>query len=190
MKKYILTVLALSTLLLSGCSNKTQGVPEQPSQVQQEVQKPEQPEEVSTTEKIKHEPSDEVDTQGWNGVGGTDYDFDSDGEDDKLQLFSSTFYKPDEEPLLDDGANWMITVTTKDGTYKLFEGYIQLGKPEIDVGELYNEETEKVIILTQTTSAGKSITHYTFKDGAFYEELVYSTDSFTEGGANIVESIN
>lgn len=181
MKKYIITLLTFSLLLLTGCNNKTPKT-EEPVTPPQEV--------ITEPEKIKHEAVEEIDSEGWNSLGGVTYDFDSDGKDDKLQVYSTAWFKPGESHLHNDGANWMITVTTAKGVYKLFEGYLNSGGlPEIDVGELYNEEPEKVIILTQTTTAGKSVTHYTFSDGAFFEELVYSTDSFTQNGANIIESI-
>ena len=185
MKKYIITLLTLSMFLLTGCNNKPQTEEPVTSPLNDITESTEE----AKPEKIKHEPVKDFSFEGWNGVGGLTYDFDSDGEDDELQIYSSAWFTPDEEPQLDDGANWMITVTTKNGVYKLFEDYIQSGLPQIDVGELYNKEPQKVIIFTQNSSAGKSITHYTFSDGAFYEELVYRTDDFTENGANIVESI-
>ena len=176
MKKYILILIGIFILSLCGCNK-----PETPPQKQ----------EVNTQEeskKTKHEPEAEVDTEGYKKVNEYSYDFDSDGEDDLLEVFSTEFYE-DDELHFDDGANWIITVTTASGVYKLYDGYIQLGKAELDIGELYNETPEKIIILTQTTGAGKSVTHYTFSQGAFYEETVYATDNYSKGGANIIETI-
>jgi len=188
MKKCIIILLTFSVLLLSGC-NKAQktetsaGNPQQEpnNQIQTEITKPE--------EKIKHEITEDWSSEGWSALKEISYDFDSDGEDDKLQVFSSKFINPGDEQLHTDGANWLITVTTAKGVYKLYEGYLHTGFPEINVGELYNEQPEKIVIFTHTSGTGKSVTHYTFSDGVFYEELVYRTDDFTLNGANIVESI-
>lgn len=189
MKKYIITLLALTFLLLTGCNNKPQkqAPVTEPDAKTQETEIPETP---KTPEKIAHEISSTVDTSGFGVVDEIDYDFDSDGTDDKLQLLATSFEKVDGELLLDDGTNWMITVTTANGTYKLFEEFVQLGVPQVDVANFYNDNIEKAIILTLDTRTGKSVTHYTFSDGVFYEELVYSTDSFTQNGADIIAGIN
>ncbi len=175
MKRYILILAGVLILSLCGCNNIEQKEPQNP--------------EVIETNKIKHEPQAAVDTDGYKKTDEYSYDFDSDGEDDLLEVFSTVFYD-DDEPHYDDGASWIITVTTASGVYKLYDGYIQLGRVELNVGEFYNEVPEKFIILTQTTGAGKSITHYTFDDGVFYEELVYTTDNYSEGGVNIIETIH
>lgn len=179
MKKYIIIFISIFILSFCGCNK-----PETPPKNQEiNIQKEEE------DKKIKHEPRDAVDTEGYKKLNEYSYDFDSDGEDDLLEVFSTVFYEEDDEPHYDDGANWIITVTTASGVYKLYDGYIQLGKAELDIGEIYNETPEKLIILTQTTGAGKSVVHYIFSDGVFYEEIVYTTDSYSKGGVNIIETI-
>lgn len=175
-------------LSLYGCSGKTSDT-EQEKTLPQKTENKSEKTNTEEPEKIKHEITEATDASGMTLFCETEFDFDSDGEDDKLRLFCSAEDGEDED-LLDDGASWLLTVTTNEGTYELFNGYIQLGKPEIEIGEFYNEEPEKAIILTQNTTAGKSITHYVFSNGAFYEELAYATDNFTTGGASIIESIN
>ena len=190
MKKYIITLLTLSMLVLTGCNSKPQQSEEPVTELQTEVQETEIQEESSEPEKIKYELLPTVDTTGYGVVDEFDYDFDSDGTDDKLQLWAVSFEKVDGQLLLDDGTKWMVTVTTANGTFKIFEQFIQLGIPQIDIANFYNDNIEKAIILTLNTRTGKSISHYTFSDNAFYEELVYSTDNFTQNGADIVGRIN
>lgn len=187
MKKYILLLLTLSMLILTGCK-ETQKTSTPDTSDDTEVTASSN-ESEKETEKIRHEISDSIDTDGYILIDEISYDFDSDGEDDLLELFSTVAYKDDEKFHHDDGASWLITVTTQEGVFKLFDQYIQLGYPQIDVGEFYNDDVTKVIILTQTTGAGKSISHYAYEDDGFSEELIYSTDNFTESGASIVETI-
>ncbi len=174
MKKYILLLTALSLLTLGGCKPRENTPPAPPVD---DAPKP-----------ILHHPGDRANTDGYNKVDEYSFDFNSDGEPDTLELLTSAHIE-DGEIHHDDGQNWMVTVTTNDGVYTLFNSYIQLGNLELNIGEFYNETTQPVVILTQTTGAGKTITHYTYKDNAFAEELVYSTDTFTQGGANIVGTI-
>lgn len=180
MKKYIITVSVLSALLLCSCGD-----------IQSDLTNDIQEEEVSQkneAEKIRHEAQAEVDEDGFYKVNEYLYDLDYDGEEDRIELFT-TAHVENGEVHEDDGQNWRVTVTTADGIFKIFDEYIQLGKVELDIGEFYNDEPEGVIIMTLTTGAGKSIRHYTFSDGAFYEQQVYTTESFSEGGANIVTSM-
>lgn len=170
-----LAVLALMTCMIGGCAP---------------TEAPEPPETDPTENIIRHkigETSDTYNSQS-NIYAESTFDFDSDFNEDTIKLVTSAEAE-NGELLNDDGHHWKLIVETAEGTYLLYDEYIQLGEAEIDIGELYNEETEKLIILTLTTGAGKSIIHYTYRDGAFYEELVYSTDNYSEGGANIIKSL-
>lgn len=183
MKKYILISALLAMFAVSGCAK----MPAEPPQTPPDAENT-QSNTKKEPEKIKHEPESSADTAGYNKVSEYAYDFDSDGEDDTVELLT-TAQVENGEVHSDDGQNWLVTVSTADGVFTLCKEYIQLGAAELDIGEFYNEEPQKVIILTTTTGAGKSIRHFTFSDGAFYEQLVYTTDDFADGGANIVGSI-
>ena len=185
MKKYIILLTSAAILSFYGCTPQEQTLQEETDNNTEQNTVPEQNDKPV---RIKHEISESADTSGYNKVSEFSFDFDSDGTDDTVELLT-TAQVENGEVHRDDGQNWLITVTTQNGTYILYDKYIQLGSAQIDIGQLYNEETENVIILTQTTGAGKSVTHYTFSDGVFYEELVYTTDNYASGGANIVGSI-
>ncbi len=118
-----------------------------------------------------------------------EFDFDRDGIDDTVRLLTSATVE-NGELLGDDGNEWQLVVETENGAFLLYDSYIQLGSAEIDIGEIYFENPEGLIILTLTTGASKSITHYTFRDGAFYEELVYTTDGLSEYGINLITNIH
>lgn len=177
MKKHIMILAAASLIALSGCAEKPADTPAEPTVPEDEALK-----------SICHTPGEAPDAAGFRVTGEYMYDFDSDGEEDTLELWTAATASDGEEHE-DDGERQRVTVTTAEGVFVLFDEYVQLGDISLDVGELYNDEAEKIVILTMTTGAGKSIRHYTFSDGAFYEELVYSTDSFAEGGANLIASI-
>lgn len=168
-----LAVLVTLACIIGGCAPREN--PEPP--------KTDIPEDV-----ICHDISETFDDNNSKVFAESTFDFDNDDKEDTIKLITSATME-DGEFLNDDGHHWKMTVETAEGTYLLYDEYIQLGDAEIDLGEIYNEEPEKLIILTLTTGAGKSIIHYTFRDGAFYEELVYTTDSYSKSGVSIIKSL-
>lgn len=173
MKKQI-TAIMLAACLMSACAPQSANEPEQ--------------KDTPTNATVRHEISDSVATDGYNALSECEFDFDGDGEDDTLTLYTTAEVE-NGEILYDDGQHWMLVCETAEGAFNLYDEYIQLGAAEIDVGEIYNDDPEKLIILTLTTGAGKTIIHYTFRDGGFSEEQVYSTDDYSKGGANIIKSL-
>ncbi len=178
MKKIFVLLMSLCLLGVTGCQKPTQTANNpQPN-----------PPESGEKEVIKHEIVDEVDTEGCNEVRDFLYDFDGDGEEDLLKLFTSAEIV-DGELWVDDRNRWVVTVETLAGTYKLYDDYIQLGDVEVEVGEFYNEDTDRAVIMTITSNAGKSITHFMYHDDVFIEETVYSTDYYSQNGVSIFKII-
>lgn len=178
MKKNLAILMSILILGLSGCGKSIE-----PANNPQPT-----PAESGEKEVIKHEIGVEVDTEGCNEVGEFSYDFDGDGEDDSLKLFTSAEFV-DGELHGDDRNRWVVAVETMEGTYKLYDNYIQLGNVEVEVGEFYNEDTDRAVIMTITSNAGKSITHFVYRDDVFIEESVYSTDYYSQNGVSIFKTI-
>lgn len=179
MKKIFLTIMILCLPGLIGCQK-----PAEPVNAPAPTDSP-----VSVEREFKkHETSTDIDTEGCNKIGEYSLDFDRDDEEDLVELFTSAEIV-DGEIFGDDRNRWILTVATNEGTYKLYDEYIQLGEVQVEVGEFYNEDTDTAVIMTITSNAGKSITHYIFKDDVFVEEMVYSTDEFSQNGASILTTI-
>ena len=178
MKKILAIFMSILVLGLSGCGKTTE-----PANNPQPT-----PAESGEKEVIKHKIGDHVDTEGCSEVGEFSYDFDGDGEEDLLKLFT-TAKIIDGEFHGDDRNRWVVTVETIEGTYKLYDDYIQLGDVQVEVGEFYNEDTDRAVIMTITSNAGKSITHFIYRDDVFIEEAVYSTDYYSQNGVSIFETI-
>lgn len=208
MKKYILILAAVSMLSLYGCTGEESVTPNQDTDSSAKTEQSSENKDTTAqdtaenadssqpsdaapkkkNEKIKKNILTSVDTTGYNLASQYEYDFDSDGELDTLSVLT-TAQVADGQIIADDGQNWMVTVTTKNGTYMLYNQYLQIGSIQLDIGELYDKETTNVIILTQTSGAGKSIIQYTYESGTFNEELVYSLNDYAAEGSNIVKTI-
>ncbi len=177
MKNILAIFMSILVLALSGCGKTTE-----PANNPQSA-----PTESGEKEAIKHKIGDDVDTEGCSEVGKFSYDFDGDGEEDLLKLFTSAEIV-DGELWVDDRNRWIVTVETIEGTYKLYDSYIQLGDVEVEVGEFYNEDIDRAVIMTITSNAGKSITHFIYHDDVFVEETVYSTDYYSQNGVSIFKT--
>lgn len=178
MKKIFAIFISVLILGLSGCGKTAEP-----------VNNPEPtPPESGEKEVIKHEIGAEADIEGCSEASEFSYDFDGDGEEDLLKLFTSAEII-DGELHGDDRNRWVVTVETVEGTYKLYDNYIQLGEVDVEIGEFYNEDIDRAVIMTITSNAGKSITHFIYHDDVFIEETVYSTDYYSQNGVSIFKTI-
>lgn len=116
MKRKITILLLVLTLAL-GLGACTQGNGEKADIIVEETK----PEEKAKTIKI----SDDINLDAYNLVSDFSYDFDEDGS---VKLYTDAELDEDGQPILDDGQNWLLLANTKDGSFKLFDDYIQLGK--------------------------------------------------------------
>lgn len=214
MKKYILILAAVSMLSLYGCTGGENTAPETDTKTDSQSTSDQSAENTDSSDaaandkkdtsadtaqasdtddnksnkKVKKNILTSIDTNGYNLVSQYEYDFDSDGKIDTLSILT-TAQVVDGQVIADDGQNWMVTVNTQNGVYMLYDQYLQIGSIQLDIGELYDKETTNVIILTQTSGAGKSIIQYTYESGTFNEELVYSLSDYAAEGSNIVKTI-
>ena len=179
MKKIFALIICFCTFAFSGCSEKPE--PDTPNTPSVPV--------VSQEKEVKkHTITDEINTEGYNKISEYSIDFDRDDEEDLVELFSGAQIV-DGELFGDDRNRWILTVTTNEGTYKLYDEYIQLGEIQVEVGEFYNEDVDRALIMTITSNAGKSITHFVYRDDVFIEDVVYSTDEYSQNGASIFKTI-
>lgn len=186
MKKNSIIAAAVLTLALAGCDGGKPAEPSpppsvSPSQTPAVTQAPKKQE-----KKIEKTDKDTV-PSAWTTLGEQEYDVISDGNADIISLRTSAV-REDGELLLDDSQEWALTVKTEDGIYPLYRERTH-GTPYMDISELYiGEETVPVITLYVFASAGTEIRQYRYRDGAFYESTIYSTQEEADGGINRIYS--
>lgn len=84
--------------------------------------------ESSTSEKTAIPASTPKDTSALTELAAYPVDFNSDGEEDSIKVYTAAKVSESGEVQWDDGQNWLIIAQSKTGTYTLFDEYIQLGE--------------------------------------------------------------
>ncbi|WP_353096158.1 hypothetical protein [Tissierella praeacuta] len=108
-------------------------------------------------------------------------DFDKDGTDETISIYTTAQKDEKGNIAWDDGQNWTLLVEDTDKDYILFNDYVQLGNIQFYV---YTVEDEFYISTIQTGTANLKLTEYKFiKD----ENQFIGTSKFeTTGDANIL----
>lgn len=114
-------------------------------------------------------------------------DIDKDGADERVVLSTAAQRDAKGEFLWNDGQNWALYVEDRENVFILLDEYIQAGNVYFDVSDYYMKDgaVPKIGAII-TTGAGLFINNYTFlpDEEAYICEVVYDTQSVTEGGIN------
>ncbi len=166
MKKKIGILLAVLTISLSlgAC---TQGNGEKVDENKPTTQT----EDASKSKKI--ELSKDIDLEGYNLVSEFFYNFDEEGS---VALYTNAELDENNQPALDDGQNWLLIARTKDGYYKLFDDFIQLGVLDYN-GFTVDEDFYVTVKTTGTANINFDEFKYDKKNKVFVETEKYSKDN-------------
>jgi len=106
-------------------------------------------------------------------------------ENEKISLLTSAKKDSDGHFMWDDIREWVLLVENEQGIYPLYNAKNH-ATLSMNVSEHYleNGETEDVIRLTISSSAGYEIREYTFSDGVFAEKIAYDTGAINELSIN------
>ncbi|HOA79721.1 MAG TPA: hypothetical protein PKK61_01470 [Defluviitaleaceae bacterium] len=104
-------------------------------------------------------------------------DLDSDGEEEKIQLYTSTARDESGELLWDDNQNWLLLIEDGNEYYPLFESPVQLGMVYFNVFYDSNELAKVSLILS--AGASMKITNYYYDEelGGYIVDNIYEEDS-------------
>ncbi len=176
-----LTILIAALVLVSGCGKENI---EQNNPNENNVEN--QQEQINRVEIKASGLSAEINnmTEVTSYVGDTD----GDGVDERVVLATSAERSGKGEFLWNDGQNWALYVDDKeDGTFVLFDGFVQAGNVNFEVSDYYMKDgaVPKISVIL-STGAGFSLKNYIFlkETKAYAEEVVYDTKEVTEGGIN------
>lgn len=173
MKKTLSAAVALT--LLAGCSS---------SKTPENTATPVSSANVSDEYK-KIEKTDNISCDGMNKYMDCYYDFDGDGNDEAVTLYTSAEQNENGDFLWDDSQSWTLCVEGEDGGYVLSETHTH-GKQELFASEKYEEDRSvtPAIRLIISTSSEFTIKEYAYSDGAFTEKTVYSAGDVNELSVN------
>ena len=191
MKKIILILVTISTVLLSGCQKVSSLLSEPtpspsvstPVITYEPVATPE-PEEVKTMIPISRILKM---TNDWTILGDYDIRITRKNEKDRVVLGTSAKTK-NGEVMWDDNQYWTLAVLNSDGAYNLFSQQMS-GQVYAEVSEAYiNGLSTPIITAYIFSGTDREIRNYIFKGDSFEENIVYSTKEFSTGGVNCLYS--
>lgn len=104
------------------------------------------------------------------------FDFDSDNEEEKIELYTAASRTEDGKMAWDDGQNWLLVAIDKNKYFQLFSGYVQLGQVYYSISTVGEENASQVSVYVATNTS-MEITDYVFnkEKGAFEGTTAYSS---------------
>ncbi len=115
-------------------------------------------------------------------LGEFSFDFDRDGDDEKIELYTQAERAEDGKIIWDDGQDWLLVVIDGDDYYPLFDSRIQLGSLYFGV---WQENNAPVISSAVITSAGAALKNFIY-DSA--QKGYKAQNGFDTGGINLLHS--
>lgn len=159
--------------------------------VKEEPEKPEEPdkiEEVDNEAKEKYTAiypsSDRVDTSFLTLLDSTSVDFNGDGKEESISMYTTAQRDENGEMAWDDGQKWFLIVSNEDQEYVLFDDYVQLGALEF---WLFTSKDKYHIMTLQTGSAVLKLSDYMYDDE---KETFVKKDIFNPEFLNVIYSSN
>lgn len=184
MKKIILLTLVLSTLALSGCqtaanmvSPKDEAVDSTPLVAEPEIDK-----EETITKKIVLSKTLNMNNE-WTIIGDFKKSLTKSGKPDRIILATSAEAE-EGEIQWDDSQYWTLAVITDEGAYNLFYERLS-GKVYVEVSEAYVQGIPTPVVTAYIFSGSdREIRNYSYsyKEDAFVEQSMFSTQEFSTGG--------
>lgn len=169
MKKIIFALAALT--LFSGCAKEE--LPQDTATPVTSLNVSEEYKKIEKTDNISHDCL--------NKYQDCYYDFDTDGVEEAVTLYTSAEKDENGEFMWDDSQDWLLTVEGNNGNYILCDSHTH-GKLDLFVSENYgsNGEITPSIRLVVSAGSGFEIKEYTYSDGNFFEQTVYNAGDLNE----------
>lgn len=184
----ILTSLLLMSVLLCGCSFEKEPVKQEENQILENELSGEASE--NKAEKIvgNNPPKD---VTGWEPMGQYEFDFNGNGEDDVLTLYTSAQRDKKGDMMWDDSQWWVLElkVDNENGVRNLFDERVS-GSVYMNVSDFYDEDAQKVVTLFVSGNSSDEVREYRF-DGEYYTETIaYTTnEAAAEGISKLYSSV-
>ncbi|MFA5576247.1 MAG: hypothetical protein WCZ27_03345 [Tissierellaceae bacterium] len=127
-------------------------------------------------------PSEKMDLTHYILLDSTVLDFNGDGYEETIGLYTMAGRLPNGEIAWDDGQNWALIVHRKDEDFILFDQYVQLGGLGFFA---YFQEGDFVISTILSGTANLTLVEYGYEDNSFVERVQFAA----QGDINILHQI-
>lgn len=111
------------------------------------------------------------------------YDFNLDGFEEKISMYTSAQRDPDGNIMWDDGQRWLFIAEGRDEDYVLFDDYVQIGTIDFHI---YTEDEKFNILTSNVGTANLTLNNYEYDDE---KEIFKKTNFFnTSGNVNMLHN--
>lgn len=179
MKKFTLLFLVMSLLVVSFGCNKVEEQPKDPV-VETPVEEPKEP---TDAPEVVIKPVDKVDVENLTVLDEYSFDFDNDGEEETIAMYTVAQRDSKGEIIWDDGQNWLFVVHDTDKDYVLIDEYVQLGSIDFNIF-IIEEEFYIAAYSARTASLSLKLFQYDSENDTFKLTVPYNTD----GNVNMLKS--
>jgi hypothetical protein len=131
------------------------------------------------------EGTDKVDVANLTLLDSYIFDFDGDGTDETISLYTAAEKDTNGEIMWDDGQNWNLLVEDTDQDFVLFNDYVQLGTIKFYV---YTSDDNFYITTVQTGTASLKFTEYSFDKES--KNFISNVRFETTGNVNMLHNSN
>ena len=179
MKLILVFVLALSLVISFGCSPKQE---EPPLDQLDDLDKDDKEDGLDQAGHGKDDvemsvigPSEKQDTSDLTLLDSIKIDFNGDGFEETIGLYTIAERMADGEIAWDDGQNWTLIVEGEDEDYILFEDYVQLGSLSFFT---YFQNDDFVVTTIHSGTANLALTEYKYDEagGGFVKIVRFNAD--------------
>lgn len=120
--------------------------------------------------------SESIDTKSMTKLNEFTYDLDSDGSEEKIELYTAAGRDGNGEMMWNDGQNWLLMVRDGEKAYPVLSEYVQLGSVYFSISNNPEGESANINIIINT-GAGLVLRSYTFSKnrGGFVGGTVYKS---------------
>lgn len=186
MLKKILTSLLLMSVLLCGCSFDKEQVQQQEENKVLENEVTDENKEVKI---VGNNPPKDV--TGWEPMAQYEFDFNGNGEDDILTLYTSAQRDKKGDMMWDDSQWWVLELKAdnENGVRNLFDARVS-GSVYMNVSDFYGEDSQKVVTLFISGNSSDEIREYRFDKENYTQTIAYTTNkAAAEGISKLYSSV-
>lgn len=179
MKRLLFLIIILS-IFLFGCTQEPQEPIEKPAPAEEPADNKDTDNKV---EEIVINPSEKVNIQDLTLLDEYDFDFDNDGNEEKIAIYTAAQKDSNGVIAWDDGQDWLFAVHDTDKDYVLLDEYVQLGNIDFFV---YTIDDDFHIATVDGRTASLKLTIYRYDKEN--ESFMMSTPYKTSGDVNLIKS--
>ena len=179
MKRLFLIMIISLSVFSFGCTKNQQEPIEEPTPIDEPVENNKDNE----IEEVQIKPSDKVNVEDLTLLDEYNFDFDNDGNEEKISIYTAAQKDSNGVIAWDDGQKWLFAVHDTDKDYILLDEYVQLGNIDFFV---YTVDDDFHIATVDGRTASLTLRIYRYDSDK--DSFMMSTPYEVSGNVNLIKT--